>query len=435
MPVFCHHCGAKLSGDSRFCPGCGASITAADPGPDVRGSATEPTPVPSKSALPPASAIAPPLKRYPRLKIGFLAILVVIVLVVIAHNVPSKEQQAQQANSIVLPPLEASFISIVAKAQNDSRQTDNDMQKGGVKAKRDKSICNAMTSFQVQDWIGTVQKIDSNSDGKGVLEILIAPDVVVKTWNNAVSDISSNTLIEPGSPVFESASAMKHGQLAVFSGTFFQGQEGDCIGEGSLSLGGKLQSPEFIFRFSKISPYSPPSQPIQASQQPNPAPIQDSKASAAAQQTPSLEQLKAMADKQAAPLLEQLKAKPNDPALLAQVGNLYFDAQSFPLAIDYYQKSLATDPKNSNVRADLGTSLFHTNDPDRAIAELDQALKDDPENSNALSNRGVVKWQGKNDVNGAIADWELLLKQNPNYARADQVRMSIEQAKKQGNIK
>lgn len=39
------------------------------------------------------------------------------------------------------------------------------------------------------------------------------------------------------------------------------------------------------------------------------------------------------------------------------------------------------------------------------------------------------------DVNGAPADWELLIKQYPNYVRADQVRMYIEQAKKQANIK
>ena len=63
------------------------------------------------------------------------------------------------------------------------------------------------------------------------------------------------------------------------------------------------------------------------------------------QQTPTPEQMKAMADKQAAPLIEQLKSKPNDPALLAQIGNMYFDAQTFPVAVDYYQKSLAVDPR------------------------------------------------------------------------------------------
>jgi cytochrome c-type biogenesis protein CcmH/NrfG len=150
---------------------------------------------------------------------------------------------------------------------------------------------------------------------------------------------------------------------------------------------------------------------------------------------PTPEQMKAMADKQAAPLLEQLKSKPSDPALIAQIGNAYYDAQIFPVAIDYYQKSLAIDSKNAAVRTDLATAMFYSNDPDHAIAEFDQALKDDPKNDNALFNRGMVKWQAKMDVNGALADWEKLLKQNPNYEQADKVKMFIAQAKKHANIK
>jgi len=150
---------------------------------------------------------------------------------------------------------------------------------------------------------------------------------------------------------------------------------------------------------------------------------------------PTPEQLKAMADQQAAPLLEQLKSKPKDAALLTQVGNLYFDAHVFPVAVDYYQKVLAVNPKDAAVRTDMATSLFYLSDFDHAIAEFDHALKDDPKNSNALFNRGIVKWQGKMDVNGAVADWEFLLKQDPNYAQADQVKMFITQAKKHANMK
>jgi len=153
------------------------------------------------------------------------------------------------------------------------------------------------------------------------------------------------------------------------------------------------------------------------------------------QQMPTPEQLKAMADKQVAPLVDQLKSRPNDPALLSQIGNVYYDAQVFPVAIEYYQKSLAIDQKNASVRTDLATALFYMGDADHAIAEFDRALKDDPKNSNALFNRGIVKWQAKMDVNGATADWELLLKQNPNYEQADKVRMYMAQAKKHANIK
>ena len=38
-----------------------------------------------------------------------------------------------------------------------------------------------------------------------------------------------------------------------------------------------------------------------------------------------------------------------------------------------------------------------------------------PNNPNTLFNLGLVKWKGKTDVAGAVADWEKLLAANPNY--------------------
>jgi hypothetical protein len=77
---------------------------------------------------------------------------------------------------VILPAAETRLIEIVSVAQAESRKADNDMQRGGIKAKRDKALCEAITSLAVSDWIGTVENVDSNSDGKGVLEIAIAED-------------------------------------------------------------------------------------------------------------------------------------------------------------------------------------------------------------------------------------------------------------------
>jgi len=146
-------------------------------------------------------------------------------------------------------------------------------------------------------------------------------------------------------------------------------------------------------------------------------------------------QLKRMADKQAEPILNELKSRPTDAALLAQAGNIYYDVQQFNEAIDFYSRSLRSDPNNTNVRTDMATALWYVGEADHAIAEFDRVLKQEPNKGNALLNRGIVKWQGKMDVKGAIADWEALLKLDPNYPQRPKVEQLIAEARKHVNIK
>jgi cytochrome c-type biogenesis protein CcmH/NrfG len=178
------------------------------------------------------------------------------------------------------------------------------------------------------------------------------------------------------------------------------------------------------------------SSPTQTSAPAKQAPAQSQESQPGAMGAPvTAAQLKRMADKQAEPLLNELKTKPTDAVLLAEVGNVYYDAQQFNDAIDFYSRSLQSDPKNTNVRTDLATALWYVGDADRAIAEFDRVLKQEPNKVNALFNRGMVKWQGKIDVKGAVADWETLLKVDPNYPQRPKVEQLILQAKKHSNIK
>jgi tetratricopeptide (TPR) repeat protein len=142
-------------------------------------------------------------------------------------------------------------------------------------------------------------------------------------------------------------------------------------------------------------------------------------------------QLKADADRQAGPLLEQLKSKPGDAALLSSVGNLYYDAQQYAAAVEYYGQSLKSDPADAAVRTDLGTAEWYLGKADMAIAEFNQALTYAPNNANTLFNLGLVKWQGKGDNAGAVADWQKLLATNPNYEARDKVQHMLAQVQKQ----
>ena len=131
----------------------------------------------------------------------------------------------------------------------------------------------------------------------------------------------------------------------------------------------------------------------------------------------------------AQPLLAKLQINPNDFETLRQVGNLYYDGQAFPQAIEYYSKALAIDPKNPDILTDLGTSYWYTGDADKALAEFDKSLAIRPNHPGTLFNVGIVKWQGKKDPKGAVVVWEQLLKTNPNYDQNQQVQMLIDRAK------
>lgn len=139
-----------------------------------------------------------------------------------------------------------------------------------------------------------------------------------------------------------------------------------------------------------------------------------------------------MLAKAAEPLLAQLKTNPNNFDVLVQLGNLYYDGQSFPQAIDYYEKALKLQPNNADVRTDLGTSYWYIGDADKALANFNKSLAIRPNHPGTLFNVGIVEWQGKKDPKAAVVAWEKLLQSNPNYPQKDQVQMLIERAKMHG---
>ncbi len=136
-------------------------------------------------------------------------------------------------------------------------------------------------------------------------------------------------------------------------------------------------------------------------------------------------------NKAAAPMLAQLQQRPKDADLLARIGNLYYDSQAYPQAIEYYRKSLAIAPSNPDVRTDMGTAMFYSGDPDGALKEFATSLSYSPTHNGSLFNRGVVLLQGKNDPKDAIASWQQLLKVNPNYQDRAKVEAMIADAQKQ----
>lgn len=164
------------------------------------------------------------------------------------------------------------------------------------------------------------------------------------------------------------------------------------------------------------------------------APVAAAPAAPTAATTPAqhpkmtLDDMKRMADAKATPVLEKLKKNPKDADALNQLGILYRATHQFKEAEGYFEKSLEINPKNVDARVDLASCLYYTGDADGAIAQLNKALTYDPKHPGALMNLGLIKWKAKNDVPGAVAAWQTLLKLNPDFAQKDTVQRMINDA-------
>jgi tetratricopeptide (TPR) repeat protein len=186
-----------------------------------------------------------------------------------------------------------------------------------------------------------------------------------------------------------------------------------------LLLGGMVG---YLLRGSSSNPATP----SYAAQSPG--------ADSGAMQQITPEMMKHMADKQAEPLLAKLKTNPNDADTLADVGNIYYDTQNFREAIGYYQQSLNLKD-NANVRTDMGTAYWHLGDADSALREFEGALRVDPRHANTYYNMGIVRWQAKMDVQGAVSAWQKLLETNPDFPQKDKIEDLIARARQHANIK
>ncbi len=127
-------------------------------------------------------------------------------------------------------------------------------------------------------------------------------------------------------------------------------------------------------------------------------------------------------------LLEEFaKKEPSNVNAWIKLANSLMDSRRFAEAIDAYQKALAINPKNVDVRVDMGTCYRNIGKPDVAVAEYKKALEIDPRHSYAHRNLGVVLADDIHDNAQAIKEFEKFLELAPNGPDAVQIRQKVQQ--------
>jgi tetratricopeptide (TPR) repeat protein len=112
-----------------------------------------------------------------------------------------------------------------------------------------------------------------------------------------------------------------------------------------------------------------------------------------------------------------------------ELANRLYDAGRYPESIPYYQQAFALDSSNVSVSTDLATALYYAGRADEALAQFDKSLTLDPKHAQTLFNIGIVKRDAKSDPQGAIAAWERLLANVPDYPDAPKVRTMLTELK------
>ena len=178
----------------------------------------------------------------------------------IAEKKVGKEKKTSlSSNNKQTSSQQKKFLDIIKKGQLKLKDVETDFQIGAVLSGRDKELNNFMISTSITNWIGTVKKVDSNSDGKGTLSIAFGKNnFYFRTWNNAFSDDlqaslgGRKTLIDPDSDLYSVMGTLRKKDKVKISGTLFIDATSGYLEMQNFTKKSKIKSPEFTFAFDSI---------------------------------------------------------------------------------------------------------------------------------------------------------------------------------------
>lgn len=153
---------------------------------------------------------------------------------------------------------------------------------------------------------------------------------------------------------------------------------------------------------------------------PTPAPASTSAGTMAAPEPGPVDEARA------ASLRAEAEARPEDAAVRAELGNVYFDAARYNEAITWYEAALAVDPRDADISTDLAVSYYYTDQADRALQQFAHSLDVDPDHTKTLLNLGIVRAFAKRDLPGAVDVWERVIALAPDSPEGRAARQALD---------
>jgi cytochrome c-type biogenesis protein CcmH/NrfG len=123
----------------------------------------------------------------------------------------------------------------------------------------------------------------------------------------------------------------------------------------------------------------------------------------------------------------QLEKNPKDLDALVSLGNANMMISRFDAAQDLYQRALAINAQNLEVRTNLAIAYKYGGKPEQAFAELQKNLAVNPQHDHTLYNLGFLYLYDKQDKTKAVETWTTWLRLYPQAPAAADVRQQIAQ--------
>ena len=137
-------------------------------------------------------------------------------------------------------------------------------------------------------------------------------------------------------------------------------------------------------------------------------------------QAPALDEAKVQS------LTTILQSDPKNASAALQLANTYFDAERWNDAITWYERTVKLEPSNVDANTDLGIVYYYVNRTDEALGMFERSLKLDPRHTKTLLNKGIVLAFGKEDLQGAAAEWEKVVELAPESPEGQAARRALE---------
>jgi hypothetical protein len=169
----------------------------------------------------------------------------VLVVGVLCSILATGASAADRFDLLKHPKSQRDFLAIIVERSRSYQEGIQD-----ARALRAKELCaRFLDRLNFSNWVGFVDKLSTDSEGRGSLAISIANNVQIKTgWQPKQYD----TRIAANSDMYGAIRNLMIGDQVRFSG-WFTHNEMDCFLQTSTTTRAAMNTPEFVFEFFDVT--------------------------------------------------------------------------------------------------------------------------------------------------------------------------------------